>query len=129
MKLKVKTEYKTQLIDLTQEVKEAVVKSGCKNGLVNIFVPHSTCSIFVFENQDPNVARDLLKKLHDTVPSTEQYAHVGGNAEGHLKSAYLGTNVTLPVENALVIIGQWQGIFLGEFDGPRDREVIISTVG
>lgn len=129
MKLKIKSEYKTQLIDISEQVKEAVVKSGCSDGLVNVFVRHSTCSVFVFENQDPNVARDMLKKLHDVVPSDAGYLHVGGNAEGHLKSAFLGTNVTLPVENAQVLKGPWQGIFLGEFDGPKTREVIITTVG
>lgn len=122
------TRYKTELIDITAEVKEAVVKSGVDGGAVNVFVPHSTCGIFVSENQDPNLKRDLLGTLHRLVPTAVKYAHTGGNAEGHIKSAIMGTNVTIPVQNATVMIGPWQGIFLGEFDGPRERTVYVNVL-
>jgi secondary thiamine-phosphate synthase enzyme len=128
-KLTYNTKHKTQMIDITKDVKEAVIKSGLKDGAVLIFVPHSTCSIFVSEHVDPNLTRDLLSKLHDLVPAGTNYHHVGDNAEAHIKAAIMGSNTTLPVQNATVVMGEWQGIFLTDFDGPRERDVFIKVLG
>jgi secondary thiamine-phosphate synthase enzyme len=127
-KLEYNSKYKTELIDITNDIKEVVIKSGIKNGIVTIFVPHSTCSIFVAENQDPNLKRDILSILHSLIPNNKEYYHKGGNADAHLKSAIVGTNITLIVENATLVIGRWQGIFLSDFDGPRKREVNIKVI-
>ena len=128
IRLTYSTRYKTELQEITADVREAIVKSGIHTGAANVFVPHSTCGIFVSENQDPNVGRDLLGALHRLVPAEGPYAHNGGNADGHIKSAIMGTNVTIPVENATLMIGPWQGIFLGEFDGPRERTVYVNIL-
>jgi len=124
--LTVKTRYKTELVDITDQVKEAVIKSGVKDGAVVVFVPHSTCSIFIFENRDHNLTRDLLQKLHELVPSEAKYAHVGDNADAHIKASLMKANVTIPLKDARMMLGTWQGIFIGEFDGPRERTVHIS---
>ena len=123
------TKHKTQMIDITKDVKEAVIKSGVKNGAVLVFVPHSTCSVFVSEHVDPNLTRDLLSKLHELVPAGVKYHHVGDNAEAHIKAAVMGSNTTLPIQDAAVIMGEWQGIFLTDFDGPRERNVLIKVLG
>ncbi|MDQ1339598.1 MAG: hypothetical protein QG567_750 [Campylobacterota bacterium] len=127
-KLTFKTKHKTQMLDITKDVREAVIKSGVKDGAVIIFVPHSTCSVFISEHVDPNLARDLLTKLHDMVPANDNYHHVGKNAEAHIKSAIMGTNTMIPLENASMLMGEWQGIFLADFDGPRERNVIIKII-
>jgi len=120
-----KTNYKSEIINITEEVKEAVIKSGVKNGIVTVFCPHSTASVIIFEKSDAVLKRDLLGMLKEIVPMKE-YSH--SNARAHLKAAFLRSNLTLIVENAKVVLGDWQGIFLVEFDGPRERKILIKAV-
>jgi secondary thiamine-phosphate synthase enzyme len=123
--LKFKTSYKSEVIDITNEIKEAVIKSGVKNGIVTVFCPHSTASVIIFEKSDSSLKRDLLGMLKDIVPFRD-YSH--SNARAHLKAAFLRSNLTLIIQNAQVVLGEWQGIFLVEFDGPRERKVLIKAV-
>jgi secondary thiamine-phosphate synthase enzyme len=123
--LKFKTEHKSQMIDITKEIKEAVIKSGVKNGIVTIFCPHSTANVIIFEKSDPSLRRELLGMLKDIVPYKD-YNH--SNARAHLKAALLRTNVTLIIENADIVLGEWQGIFLVEFDGPRERKIHLKVI-
>ena len=127
-KLTFNTKHKTQMVNITKDIKEAVIKSGVKDGAVLIFVPHSTCSVFISEHVDPNLNRDLLTKLHELIPTKDNYHHVGENADAHIKSAIMGSNITLPLENATILLGEWQGIFLADFDGPRERNVIVTIL-
>lgn len=127
--LKFPTSHKTQVMDITAEVKEAVITSGIKEGICVVFTPHTTGSVFVFENADPNLRRDLLMALSKVIPSDESYSHVGDNAAAHLKSSRMGVSVSIPVVDGRPIFGKWQGIFFGEFDGPRQlREVMIKVI-
>jgi len=123
--INIKTKYKSEVIDITKEIKEAVIKSGVKSGIATVFCPHSTASVIIFEKSDTSLKRDLLGMLKDVVPFRE-YSH--SNARAHLKAAFLRSNLTLIVENAEVVLGEWQGIYLVEFDGPRDRKVHIKVV-
>jgi secondary thiamine-phosphate synthase enzyme len=123
--INIKTKYKSEVIDITKEIKEAVIKSGVKSGIATVFCPHSTASVIIFEKSDTSLKRDLLGMLKDIVPFRE-YSH--SNARAHLKAAFLRSNLTLIVENAEVVLGEWQGIYLVEFDGPRDRKVHIKVV-
>ncbi|NCO01855.1 MAG: YjbQ family protein [Epsilonproteobacteria bacterium] len=127
--LKFPTSHKTQLMDISVEVQEAVITSGIKNGICVVFTPHTTGSIFLFENKDPALRRDLLNALNRIAPSDEEYLHSGENAAAHLKSSRMGNSVTIPIVNAKAILGKWQGLFFGEFDGPRQmREVAIKII-
>lgn len=127
--MKFPTSHKTQLMDITNEVNEAVIKSGIKDGICVVFTPHTTSSIFMFENQDPALRRDLLNGLNRVAPSDVEYLHSGKNAAAHLKSSRMGNSVSIPVANAKIITGKWQGVFFGEFDGPRqEREVYIKVI-
>jgi len=123
--LTIKTNYKSEIVDITQELKEAVIKSGVKNGIVNIFCPHTTANVILFENSDASLKRDLLGMLKDIVPF-RNYAH--NNARAHLKAALLRNNINLIVENAEIMLGKWQGIYFVEFDGPRERKVYIKVI-
>ncbi|MDR0746492.1 MAG: secondary thiamine-phosphate synthase enzyme YjbQ [Helicobacteraceae bacterium] len=125
-RLSFKSRYKTELIDITSAINETIIKSGKSTGAVNIFTPHSTCSVFVLENRDPNVQRDLLKKLHQLFPNDDQYAHIGKNGDAHLKTAVTGASITIPVESAKMSLGAWQGVFLADFNGPRERDVLVT---
>ena len=123
--LKFKTNYKSEVIDITNDIKEAVIKSGVKNGIVSVFCPHSSASIIIFEKTDNSLKRDLLGMLKDIVPFRD-YSH--SNARAHLKAALLRNDLTFIIENAKVVLGKWQGIYLVEFDGPRERKVLIKVI-
>jgi secondary thiamine-phosphate synthase enzyme len=127
--MKFPTSHKTQLMDISKEVTEAVITSGVKEGICVVFTPHTTGSVFLFENADPNLRRDLLAALSKTIPSDEHYTHIGDNAAAHLKSSRMGASVSIPVHEGRPMFGKWQGIFFGEFDGPRQaREVVIKVI-
>ena len=128
-KLKFPTSHKTQVMDITKEVEEMVITSGIKDGLCTVFTPHTTSSVFLFENQDPALRRDLLNALNRVAPTDGEYFHVGENAAAHLKSSRMGNSVTIPLEGAKLQLGKWQGVFFAEFDGPRqEREVYIKVI-
>ncbi len=127
--VKLSTKYKTQMIDITEQVKDEVVKLGVVNGLCTIFCSHTTASILFFENQDPKLRRDFLASLSHIAPVDKVYASDDENAPAHIKAALCGQRVVLPVVNGQLFLGQWQGIFFCEFDGARDnREYHIQVI-
>jgi secondary thiamine-phosphate synthase enzyme len=123
--IKVTTEHKSQMVDITKEIKEAIIKSGVKSGIVTIFCPHSTANVVIFEKSDPSLRRELLGMLKDIVPHKD-YNH--SNARAHLKAALFRTSLTLIIENADIVLGEWQSIFLVEFDGPRERKIYLKVI-
>jgi secondary thiamine-phosphate synthase enzyme len=125
IKLNLKTHYKSEVVDVTNEIKEAVIKSGVKDGLVTIFSPHSSASVIIFENSDPSLKRELLEMLKNLI-SKKEFSH--NNALAHLKASFLRSNITLIIENGKVVLGPWQGIYFVEFDGPRERNLYIKVV-
>ena len=126
--IELKTEHTTQMINITDDVKEAVITSGVKEGIAVVFTPHTTGSITLFEKLDQNLQRDYLQLLK-TYVSGQEYSHKGENAAGHLKSAMTGSSVSIPVIDGLPAFGEWQGVFFCEFDGPREkRNVMIKVI-
>ena len=128
-KITLKTSHKSQMIQITAEISEQIIRSGVKDGTVTVFTPHTTAAVFMFENVDPNLCRDFLKTMGDIAPQDKKYAHIGENAHAHIKSALTGACITLIIEDAKPILGKWQGIFFADFDGPREREVYLKIVG
>ncbi len=127
--LHVHTRSKTELTDITEAITEAVITSGIKDGICVVFTPHTTTGILVSENVDPRLQRDLLGSLARIAPDNVRYAHGGGNAAAHIKSARTGVSVTLPVIDGRPLLGEWQGVFFAEFDGPReDRRIVIKVL-
>ncbi len=127
-KIKLKTNHKSEMIEITEVVKESVIKSGIKNGICVVYTPHTTTSVILFENVDPNLQRDYLAHMSRLVPKSDRYAH-GENADAHLKSALCGASISIPLIEAKLQLGQWQGIFFCEFDGPREeREIYIKVI-
>ncbi len=122
----IKTNYKSEVIDITDIIKEEVIKSGIKEGIVNVFCAHSTAGLIVFENSDASLKRDLLVTLEEIIPN-KNYAH--SNAKAHLKASCLKTDITLIVDNANIVLGKWQGIYLVEFEGGRERKIYIKVIG
>ncbi|WP_345988305.1 secondary thiamine-phosphate synthase enzyme YjbQ [Sulfurimonas sp. HSL1-2] len=123
------TKSKTEITDITDDVREAVITSGVKEGICVIFTPHTTTGILLSENVDPRLQRDLLGSLARIAPDNVRYAHGGGNAAAHIKSARTGVSVTVPVVGGRPLLGEWQGVLFAEFDGPREaREVMIKII-
>lgn len=115
------TKYKTQMVDITEQVRDEVIKKGIQDGLCTVFTTHTTASIVFFENKDPNLRRDFLSSLSRVAPADAVYASSDENATAHIKSALCGQRVVLPVVNGQLFLGEWQGIFFCEFDGPRQK--------
>jgi secondary thiamine-phosphate synthase enzyme len=126
MEISIKPNRKNELIDITSKVEEVINKIGIKKGLCNIYCPHTTAGLMINENADPSVQRDILMKLNKIVTEESEYTHSEGNSSAHVKSSLVGVSLNVPVENGKLILGTWQGIYFAEFDGPRNRKVIIN---
>lgn len=116
----------TQFLDITRDVQSAATNLGIKNGVVSVFVPHTTAGITINEKADPDVPVDIAKALDTAVPWRAHYQHTEGNAAAHVKASLMGSSAQVIVENGLLKLGTWQAIFFCEFDGPRSRDVWVS---
>jgi secondary thiamine-phosphate synthase enzyme len=121
--LHLQTQARTELIDITARVQEALDASGLSEGLCLIFVPHTTAAVTINENADPTVGGDILKVLNQVVPWDAGYRHQEGNSAAHVKATLVGASQWVAVEGGRLQLGTWQGIFFCEFDGPRRRSV------
>ncbi len=126
--LEVVTQKRTHFEDITDAVQEIVDESGVENGICYLYVPHTTAGIFINENADPDVKWDIEQTLEKLIPWEYSYKHIEGNAAAHIKSVLVGTNTFVPIKNGKLMLGTWQGIFFAEFDGPRDRKVIVKII-
>lgn len=123
--IQVRSTKRVELIDITSKVQEVVGASGVKEGVCLVFVPHTTAAVTLNEHADPTVAYDILERLSSLVPEKAAYRHAEGNADSHIKSSLMGSSVMVPVGDGKLLLGTWQGIFFCEFDGPRNRRVIV----
>ena len=123
--IEIKTEKSIEMISITPEVQAFVLKHKIQNGRINIFVPHTTASITINENADPSVQYDMNKAIAEVFPITLNIMHNEGNSSAHLMSSLMGVSLDLFVENGKLLLGEWQGIYLWEFDGPRLRKYFI----
>jgi secondary thiamine-phosphate synthase enzyme len=126
--IRVKTDRRTQMVDITNEVQRVVTALGVRTGTCLLFVPHTTAGILINEHADPDVAADAEGAFDRLVPSAGPYRHTEGNSDSHLKSMLVGMNAFVFVEEGQLVLGRWQGIFFAEFDGPRDRHVHLKVL-
>ncbi len=129
--LEVATHAAQELVDVTAEVREALRAAKARDGLLVVYVPHTTAGVTIQENADPDVQRDLLLALENAVPARAargSYRHAEGNSDAHVKAALVGSSATLLVEDGAPVLGTWQGVYLCEFDGPRRRTVHLAWV-
>lgn len=126
----VSTSNHSEMVDISDQVKEIVSKSQITSGLCNIFVPHATGAITINENADPNVPDDILTVLDKIVPRGAGYRHdrIDGNAHSHIKASIVGSSQTIPIIDGKLALGTWQDIFFCDFDGPRTRRKVIVTL-
>jgi secondary thiamine-phosphate synthase enzyme len=121
----VTTSRRTEFLDITPEVKKALELSGIKEGLICVFVPHTTAGVTINEGADPSVREDILNSLNQLIPFKGAYQHAEGNSPAHIKASLMGSSVTVLVEQGQLVLGTWQAIFFCEFDGPRSRKVFF----
>lgn len=124
----IETDKKQDFIFLDDYIRDALSESSVQNGILVIYSPHTTAGITINENADPDVRRDLKLGLDKAFPNDPDYIHFEGNSDGHMKSSLIGASETLIIEDGRPILGTWQSIYFGEFDGPRTRTIYIKIV-
>ncbi|MFA6618526.1 MAG: secondary thiamine-phosphate synthase enzyme YjbQ [Candidatus Neomarinimicrobiota bacterium] len=128
-KKNVQTSKRTEFIDITRELNAYLRKNNCKSGIMTVFTPHTTAAITINENADPDVPRDLSRKINEMIPKDEHYyRHYEGNSDSHMKSSLFSPSLNLIVEDGKLILGIWQAVFFCEFDGPRNRNYFIKVM-
>ena len=124
--LSVQSDHREEMIDITSDV-EKLLPNG--DGVCVLFAQHTTCGLTINENADPDVKSDMLGFLRRLIPQYEpNFRHFEHNSDAHIKSSLVGSSVTVPFENGKMLLGRWQGIYLCEFDGPRERKVLLKTI-
>ncbi|HYL84501.1 MAG TPA: secondary thiamine-phosphate synthase enzyme YjbQ [Candidatus Angelobacter sp.] len=126
--LKVRTDRRTQFVDVTDMVRRAVEKAGIASGVCYVYAPHTTAGIMINEHFDSDVAADLEGVLDRLLPRSEAYRHSEGNSDSHAKAALVGTSQVIFVEEGKLALGRWQGVFFCEFDGPRERKIWVKVM-
>lgn len=122
--IKIRTSKRVEAIDITDKVLQSV--KGREGRLLHVYTVHTTCGVVINENADPDVMEDVLEGLDRIIPEHHHYRHSEGNSPAHIKSILTGCSVTIPFSEGRPLLGTWQGIFLLEFDGPRERRVIVT---
>ena len=126
--LRVKTNRRTEFVDVTKEIQSAITESATKNGVCHLYVPHTTAAITINEHADPDVARDVEGIFDHFIPERGPYKHAEGNSDSHVKAILVGAKQTIFITNGKLVLGHWQSIFFCEFDGPRNRKLYVKTI-
>lgn len=126
--LNVKSSKREEMVEITPEVEKLLRENAAEEGICVLFTQHTTCGLTINENADPDVKSDMLGFLRKLIPQYyEDFKHFEHNSDAHIKSSLVGSSVTVPFANGELLLGRWQGIYLCEFDGPRERKVIVSV--
>ena len=126
--ISIKTGSQFDMINITAQIQNLVYESGIADGIVHIFIPHTTAAVTINEGADPSVMKDIMKELDKIVPLRDNYLHMEGNSAAHIKSTLVGASELLMIENGSLVLGTWQAIFFCEFDGPRRRKVFVKIL-
>ncbi len=117
------TSKRNEFIDITARIQDIVEEVS--EGVITVFSPHTTTAVTINENADPDVPRDILKKLEELIPQRDNFSHMEGNSDAHIKASLFGSSVRVIIKNGQLLLGTWQSIFFCEFDGPRTRNFYI----
>ena len=120
----VRTTTRIETIDVTALVRAAIKKRGIDTGIACVFCPHTTAGLTIQENSDPAVKAALVDQLSRLAPHTAD-----GNNDAHVKSSLVGATLSLIVEGGKPVLGPWQAVYFCEFDGPRNRKLLVTVIG
>jgi secondary thiamine-phosphate synthase enzyme len=126
--IEVKTHQSIEFVDITAEVKRFVADSGVQEGIILVYTPHTTAGITINENADPAVMADIRHFIRRLVPQESYFTHMEGNSPSHIMSSFVGASETLIIDGGRLVLGTWQGIYFGEFDGPRTRKAYLKII-
>lgn len=126
--LSVRTNSRTELLNITGQIQDLVQNVGIDEGVCHIFVAHTTAGLTINENADPSVQADILMVLNKLISDKESYRHSEGNSPAHIKASLMGPHLTVLVNSRHLVLGTWQGIYLCEFDGPRTRKIHVKVM-
>ncbi len=121
----IKTNEFNEMINITNHIQKIVEDSSMVDSQVILFVPHTTAAVTINENSDPDVKKDILLGLNKFIPNLKEFEHYENNSDAHLKSSLIGVSQIILVKNKQLVLGTWQGIYFCEFDGPRNRKLIV----
>ncbi len=127
-RLSISTKSHTEFADITSEINSLVKQSGVNEGMVVVYIPHTTAGITINESADPAVVSDIINTLEKNIPWDDRYRHSEGNSAAHIKASLMGSSVNVMIEGGSLMLGTWQGIFFCEFDGPRSRKIIVKII-
>ncbi|MBW1708517.1 MAG: YjbQ family protein [Deltaproteobacteria bacterium] len=128
VQIPLQTNQTTEMIDITGKVQDEVGRTGIKNGLVVVYVSHTTAGVTINEGADPSVRTDIIETLNEIVPFKRAYRHMEGNSPAHIKATLVGSSETILLEDGHLRLGRWQHVFFCEFDGPRRRSVLVKVL-
>jgi len=127
--IKVRSREREELVEFTDEVRRRLKGSGAREGVCVLYSQHTTAGLTINENADPDVPRDMLHALRTLIPQHGMnFRHGEENSDAHIKTTLVGTSVTIPFHEGELLLGRWQGIFLCEFDGGRERQVVLQVM-
>lgn len=125
--ININTVKRNEMVDISSEIQSCINSSGVKDGIVCVFVPHTTAGITINENADPDVVKDVLFAYERMVPNSG-FDHMEGNSDAHTKAQMTGFSLTVIVSNGRLVLGTWQSVYFCEYDGPRRRRVNVKVV-
>jgi len=128
-RIEIITRESTELVDITDKVKEIVKNEGVTSGICVVFTKHTTTGLIINENE-AGLRSDIIALLNELIPKGRGYMHdrIDNNAHSHLRAMILGSSVCIPIDQANLMLGQWQSILFVECDGPRKREVYVKVI-
>ncbi|HKO59685.1 MAG TPA: secondary thiamine-phosphate synthase enzyme YjbQ [Pyrinomonadaceae bacterium] len=127
--IKVRSREREELVEFTDQVQQKLKESDVEEGICFLYVQHTTAGLTVNENADPDVPRDMLHLLRTLIPQHGMgFRHGEQNSDSHIKASLVGSSVSVPFQDGKLMLGRWQGIFLCDFDGPRERQVILQII-
>jgi len=124
----IKTKKRMEFIDVTPMVREYLSEINAVNGVLNIFIPHTTAGVTVNENADPSVVSDILNHMQKIIPKDNGFSHYEGNSDAHIKSSLFSASLSVIINSRTLLLGTWQGIYFAEFDGPRNRKIWLKYI-
>jgi secondary thiamine-phosphate synthase enzyme len=127
-RISINTKAKVEFQDITRLIQDIVSSSHIQSGVCHVFVPHTTAGVTINEHADPSVVKDIAAQFDVLVPQHDNYRHLEGNSPAHIKATIVGSSETIIIDNGRLVLGTWQGIFFCEFDGPRNRDLLIKLV-
>lgn len=123
---RISTSRRTEFVSITSGIASIIASNAWQDGVLTIFVPHTTAGVTINENADPDVAKDMEVFSDELVPQSSRFLHSEGNSDAHIKASFYGSSVQVIVRNRKMWLGTWQGIYFCEFDGPRERNVYMA---